>query len=184
MTAENRMARAFRLDDEGWARHANPWSGWSRFITCLPLLVLALWSRTWIGPWSAGPVLLALLWIWLNPRAFGPALDDRSWITKGVVGERFWSERGQRPVPERHQTVPHILNLTALAGLPFVVWGVVALDAWPAVLGMVLIIGGKLWYIDRMAILYEDMVQEWPHMRYRQSGPDAPSQTAPVTSES
>jgi len=34
------------------------------------------------------------------------------------------------------------------------------------VLGMVLIIGSKLWYVDRMAILYEDMVEENPDLRY------------------
>jgi hypothetical protein len=28
-------------------------------------------------------------------------------------------------------------------------------------------IGGKLWYIDRMAILYEDVVSKYPDMRYR-----------------
>ena len=166
MTAENRIARAFRLDDEGWARHANPWSGWTRFITCLPLLVLAIWSRAWLGPWSLGPIVAALLWIWLNPRAFPPARDDSAWITRGVFGERFWSERGRLPVPERHRTVPHVLNFAALAGLPFAVWGVVALDVWPAVFGMALIIGAKLWYIDRMALLYDDILRARPDLRY------------------
>ena len=162
MTAENRIARAFRLDEEGWARHANPWSGWTRFVTCLPLLVLAIWSRTWFGPWALGPVALALLWIWLNPRA----RNDSAWISRGVFGERFWSERGHGPVPGRRQTAPHVLNLAALAGLPFTVWGVAALDVWPAVFGMALTIGAKLWYIDRMALLYDEIVRERPDLRY------------------
>ena len=57
-------------------------------------------------------------------------------------------------------------------------------DVWPAVLGTVLIIGGKLWYIDRMAILYADMVRQQPDLRYGPRRPDAPSQTAPVTTQS
>lgn len=166
MTAEHYIARLFRLDDESWARHANPWSGWTRFVTCLPFLVLAFWSRTWIGSWSFGPIALALLWIWLNPRVFSPARDDTAWITRGVLGERFWSERRHRPVPYRHATVPHILSLAALMRLPFVVWGVATLDVWPAVFGMAQIIGAKLWYIDRMSLLYDDIVREMPDQRY------------------
>lgn len=52
MTVEKRIASAFGLDDDGWARHANPWSGRSRVSTTMPLLVAAIWSRAWIGYWS------------------------------------------------------------------------------------------------------------------------------------
>ena len=167
MTLESRVARAFRLDDAGWARHANPWSGWSRAITALPLLVLAVWSRAWWGWFSLVAVTAALAWIWLNPRAFGPAADDAAWITKGVLGERLWANRDQQPVPERHRVVPHVLNLAQLSGVPFLVWGLVGLQLWPTVVGVLLIAGIKLWYIDRMAILYGDMVAAQPQWRYR-----------------
>jgi hypothetical protein len=167
VTIEDRIARAFGLDDIGWARHANPWSGWTRFATCLPLLVLAIWSRAWLGYWSLIPVALALAWIWLNPRAFKPVPDDRAWISKGVFGERVWSSRHRMPVPERHRVMPNVLNIATLAGLPFLAWGLVMLEIWPTAFGLSLTIWGKLWYIDRMAILYEDMVSEHPELRYR-----------------
>lgn len=167
MTTEDHIAKAFGLDDIGWARHANPWSGWSRFVTCLPLLVLAIWSRIWLGYWSLVPVALALAWIWLNPRAFGPVPSDRAWISKGVFGERFWSNRHRLPVPERHLFMPNVLNIASLSGVPFLAWGLAGLYVWPTLLGLFLMIGGKLWYIDRMAILYEDVVLEHPDMRYR-----------------
>ncbi|MCH4894618.1 hypothetical protein GO308_16040 [Sphingomonas sp. SFZ2018-12] len=167
MTAESRVARAFGLDEVGWARHANPWSGWTRFTTCLPLLVLAIWSRVWLGWWSLAPILLALLWIWLNPRAFGPVRDDRDWIAKGVFGERLWSNRHRVAVPNRHKVMPNVLNIASLMGFPFVVWGLVTLDLWPTVFGIAVITIGKLWYIDRMAILYEDMISSHPELRYR-----------------
>lgn len=167
MTVESRIAGAFGLDDIGWARHANPWSGWTRIITCLPLLVLAIWSRAWIGYWSLVPIALALWWIWFNPRAFRPAKDDHAWITKCVLGERLWMNRRNVAIPQRHRTVPYVLNTASLSGFPFLVWGLVTLQVWPTVLGMVLISGPKLWFIDRMAILYEDMASTIPQLRYR-----------------
>jgi hypothetical protein len=38
----------FRMGEDTWERHANPWSVWSR-TTVLPVLILAAWSRVWIG---------------------------------------------------------------------------------------------------------------------------------------
>ena len=163
---EARVARAFRLDDAGWARHANPYSGWTRVVTVLPLLAVAIWSRVWWGPWSLIPVAGALAWIWLNPRSFGPAADDSAWMSKGVFGERLWSNRNRVPVPARHRRVPHVLNIAQLGGLPFLVWGLVDLLVWPTVVGMLLITGIKLWYLDRMAILYGDMTTAMPQLRY------------------
>ena len=42
------FATLFRLDDEGWERHANPWSVWTRVATW-PVLMLVLWSFHWFA---------------------------------------------------------------------------------------------------------------------------------------
>ena len=60
MTLEARIARAHGMDDDSWARHANPWSVWTR-VPILPLLALAIWSRSWIGWWAVLPVLLLVV---------------------------------------------------------------------------------------------------------------------------
>jgi hypothetical protein len=39
MDAKNAVARMFRMDDEAWRRHANPWSVWTRFAAIPPLQV-------------------------------------------------------------------------------------------------------------------------------------------------
>ena len=45
--------RLMGMSDAVWARHANLWSVYTRF-TVLPLLVMAIWSRAWIGWWVLG----------------------------------------------------------------------------------------------------------------------------------
>lgn len=164
MAFEERIAAAFGMDDETWARHSNPWSVWTR-NTVLPTLVLAVWSRAWLGRWALVPVALAVFWMWLNPRLFARPASTRSWASKAVLGERVWLNRGSIPVPEHHRRVPHLLNAFALSGVPLVVWGLAALRIWPLLLGCLAIFAGKLWFLDRMVWLYEDMKDDDP--RYR-----------------
>jgi hypothetical protein len=156
MTLERSIAGAFALDDETWRRHANPWSVASR-NTVLPILILAFWSRAGLGWYALVPVALALFWTWYNPRIFPAPRTFDSWASKAVFGERFWLNRDVVPVPVHHRTVPNILSAVAGAGMLLVVWGVYAFDPWPALFGMALVYCGKLWFLDRMAWLYEDM---------------------------
>src|SRR5687767_10226355 len=101
MAYERAMAQAFGMDEGTWARHANPWSVWTRY-TVLPLLMLAIWSRVWLGWWSIVPVLLTLLWAWLNPRLFPVPSSTNNWASMAVLGERVWMNRGKVPLPQHH----------------------------------------------------------------------------------
>jgi hypothetical protein len=163
MTLEARIARAFALDDRTWARHANPWSVWSR-TTALPLLVLAAWSRAWIGPWWYAALAVALLWTWLNPRLFAPPRSTRSWASRAVLGERVWLARRERPVPAQHRVAPNVLSAVAAFGGLLTIWGVVRLAPWPTACGMILVYAGKLWFLDRMVWLYDEASRE--HVDY------------------
>lgn len=156
MTIEKRIATAFKLDDETWLRHANPWSVWTR-NTALPLLALAIWSRVWLGWWALVPLAIAVLWTWFNPRVFPPPASTKNWASYAVFGERVWMNRQQIPVPEHHRVAPLILSGVAAAGVPFIVWGLVRLEIWPLLFGSALVYAGKLWFLDRMAWLYLDM---------------------------
>lgn len=156
MTIGKQIASFFRLEDDAWERHANPWSVWLR-TTVLPALILAAWSRVWIGWWALAPGALALLWTGLNPHLFGAPDSFDTWASKSVLGERYWVHRDETPVPKHHRSVPHVLNAVSGIGMLFVVWGVVTLDLWPTVFGGMLVYVGKLWFLDRMVWLYEDM---------------------------
>jgi hypothetical protein len=156
MTTGNRIASFFQMDENTWQRHANPWSVWSR-TTVLPVLILATWSRVWIGGWALVPGAMALLWTWLNPRLFGRPDSLDSWASKAVLGERIWINRDEVPVPPHHRTAPNVLNTISGIGMLFVLWGVVQLAIWPTLFGAILNYAGKLWFLDRMVWLYEDM---------------------------
>lgn len=156
MTLERSIARAFALDDAAWRRHANPWSVALR-NTVLPLLVLAFFSRLWLGWWALVPVVLALLWTWLNPRIFPEPVTFDHWASKAVFGERVWLNRDAVPVPARHRIVPNILSVVSGIGMLAVLWGVLVFGLWPILFGMALVYCGKLWFLDRMVWLWEDM---------------------------
>ena len=97
-TGEKRVAKFFGLTGDAWMRHANPWSVWTRF-TCVSLIALAAWSRTWIGWYCLIPVAAALLWTVFNPRLFGVPSSTRSWASRGVFGERGLRRSGDEPDP-------------------------------------------------------------------------------------
>ena len=149
--------RLMLMDDETWQRHAHPISVWSRVFLGLPLLVLAVWSRIWIGGWWLVALAAALAFVWVNPRMAPIPKHTDNWGSKAVFGERVWLNRKSVPIPAHHRVAPHVLTAVSASGIPFLVWGLYALEIWPTALGAALIYLGKMWFVDRMVWLYEDM---------------------------
>ena len=141
------------MDDEVWARHANPWSVWSRF-TVLPLFAAAIWSRVWLGWAALLPGSLVCFWAWYNPRAFSAPEDFGAWASRGVLGERIYLDRDNRKIEENHLQVAMALTLVSAVGIIPFVWGLWALDPWATIFGIALIAGGKTWFVDRMVWLH------------------------------
>lgn len=156
MALEESIAKFFKMTDEVWARHANPWSVWTRYST-MPILALAVWSRVWIGWWAFLPAVAALVWVYINPRIFNKPKTTQSWTSKGVLGERVWLNRKNIPVPQHHYKIINILTVISGIGAAICVYGLIALSIWPTVFGIVLVFLGKTWFLDRMVWLYEDM---------------------------
>ena len=63
----------------------------------------------------------------------------------------------------------HVLNVASLDRVPPHL-GARDLQPWPTIFGMVLITWAKLWYVDRMAILYDDMVNASPELVVSRAG--------------
>lgn len=153
--------RLMGMDDAVWAAHCNPWSVYSRF-SVLPLITLAIWSRLWLGWGCLVPLAFTLCWAWWNPRAFGPPRHTDSWAARGTFGERVFLNRKTLPIPAHHLTWAHVLTWVSAAGLAPWVYGLWTLEFWPTLLGLALIIGGKVWFVDRMVWVYQDMKDQDP----------------------
>jgi hypothetical protein len=143
------FARLMAMDDAAWARHANPWSGWSRLATT-PVLFLALWSHVRLGWWALLPIGLVGVWLWANPRVFPPPASRTAWMTRGVLGERLWVEGRADAGPE----VRWILALQAWLTLTGVV-GIALQAFWVGLVGLHAGAATKLWFLDRMVRVYD-----------------------------
>jgi uncharacterized protein DUF6653 len=156
-TWERRLARLFGLEGDRWMRHANPLSVWTRF-SCLSLIALAIWSREWLGWFAVIPLVLSVGWVFLNPLFFDDPRSTRNWASRGVLGERIWADRDAVDVPGQFRSrVPAIANAFSAIGLILLAYGLVVLSVLPAIAGLLMVAGGKAWYIDRMALLFDHM---------------------------
>jgi hypothetical protein len=157
LAVSSRLATAFGLTGaDAWRRHANPWSVYTR-IPIPVLLTGAIWTRAWIGWWSLVPVAAVVVWTMINPRVFAPPRSMDSWASRSVLGEKYWSARKDSPIGERHRVAPIVLSAISAAGVPFWAWGLIVLEVWITAFGLAVQMFGKLWFLDRMALLYDDV---------------------------
>jgi hypothetical protein len=147
------VAGAFRMSDDAWKCHANPWSVWTRFAA-IPLMILAIWSRVWLGWWCVVPIAAVIVWLWLNPHVFAPVESPTSWAAKGIYGEKLWLKERDR-VPPDQRRVLRLLVPVAGAGFVLLSYGLVTLEIWPTVFGASLIVLAQLWRIDRLVVFYD-----------------------------
>ncbi len=162
-TTDARLARLFGLRGDTWLRHANPVSVWTRFAV-LPLLALSIWSRDWIGWWSLVPVVLTLVFMVVNPLLFPPPRSTRNWASRGVLGERIWAARDTADIPEQFRST-NPANATyafQLAGMAALTYGLVVLDPIITVTALLLVQCAKVWFIDRMVLLFADVAPRDP----------------------
>lgn len=154
MIFEKRISRFFGLKDDEWLRHANPVSVWTRFII-LPFLSLSIWSRVWIGWYALFPILILLLWAYINPRFFKKPKTTKSWAAKSVLGEKIWANRDQIVVPDHHKSIITMLTALQLAGGVVLAIGLYKLHLWMTLCGITLM--AKMWFLDRMVWIFEEM---------------------------
>ena len=71
----------------------------------------------------------------------------------------------------RASRVPAVAQTIQVAGIAVLVYGLVRYDLLAAVTGTVLCQTAKLWYLDRMVLLFEDMKARRPEYAAWEYGP-------------
>jgi hypothetical protein len=157
MDLAKKIPSTFGLKGDAWMRHSNPASVWTRFAV-LPMLIGSIWSRKWIGRRALIPLAGSSAWMLVNPLFFKQPRSTRNWASKAVFGERIWteSERAELP-PQFNSRMPDLAALYQALGVAPLAYGLGKLEATPTVLGMLIVQGGKLWYLDRMVLLFDEM---------------------------
>ncbi|MCH9613830.1 MAG: hypothetical protein SP1CHLAM54_08390 [Chlamydiia bacterium] len=156
MGMEQALASVFKMNENTWKRHANPLSVWTRYAT-LPLLCLMIYSRIWIGYYYLPLLALGLIWLFYNPRAFPPPKTTTSWASRATFGERIWLARKTVPIPDNHRKMARNLAFCAALGKYPIIYGLIYLDVYQIIVGIILVNLFKSWFLDRMVWVYEDM---------------------------
>lgn len=144
------------MSNSDWARHANPWSVYTRFAASVPMF-FALWSVYWIGWWATLPIALMVLWTAVNPRFFKPPRSTSSWGARGVLGERAFLNREQIPIPREHHRFAIIATTFSTLFMGVALWGYIDKNFLAAFAGWHASVLAKAWFVDRTAWLWEDM---------------------------
>ena len=153
--------RLMGMQDADWRRHANPLSVWTRF-SCLPLIVLAIYARVWIGWWALPLFLLAATWTWVNPRAFPPPADFGAWASRGTLGERIFLARDRYEVAPHHVRAANILAALSAIGLLPLIYGLIVQNPWATLAGLIGVILPKVWFVDRMVWIHAELTGTTP----------------------
>jgi hypothetical protein len=74
------------------------------------------------------------------------------------LGERIWIDRKNIELPDQFQSrAPFVANAYSTIGLALLAYGLVRLDVVATVAGILIMHGGKVWYLDRAELLFSDM---------------------------
>lgn len=90
-----------------FARHANPWSAWTRWAST-PLVLVPIWTRRWSHATLVG------LWLAVNPFVFGKPRDESAWSTRAMLGEELWITRRPRDAATAVSAVTSAVALGAV----------------------------------------------------------------------
>jgi hypothetical protein len=93
---------AARIRRAIFARHCNPWSAWTRWVST-PLVLVPVWTR------RRSHAALVAAWLVINPVVFGKPVHERAWASRAMLGEEQWIVDRPRDV----STVLGVVSSTA-----------------------------------------------------------------------
>jgi hypothetical protein len=128
------------LSETTWAKHANPWSGWTR-VLAMPLIATGLYLH---NPWL---IALFFVWIIINPFIFPKPKSVNNWMSMGVLGEQLYYKDGKK-IKRDLPTLLNVLNIPIFFCFIYFGW---QQELLPMIFAGLLTMTIKFWFIDRMA---------------------------------
>jgi len=142
------------MKQKTWERHANPLSGFTRIIS-YPLVFLPLW---FLSDFLADPYpywyvavggIIVIVWFAINPRLFKKPKDYSHYLSRGVLGEKLWTE------DRKKDSISLILTLTMAPFFFVSIYSCYMQLFWETMFFAAVPFLIKLWFIDRMVFLYD-----------------------------
>ena len=135
------------LPDDAWARHSNPWSGWTRLLA-YPVLILAVYARDrWLFAGTLG-------FLAVNPVLFAePETESDAWMSRVVWAEWRWTDAGE---PLFGLGFPQVLNLLQVPVFCYNVYAAVRRRPVATVVATAATMALKLWFVNELVTATED----------------------------
>lgn len=124
-----------------FARHSNPWSAWTRWLST-PLALVPMWTRKW----SHGAAVGA--WMAVNPVVFSKPANDTAWSTRAMLGEELW-------ITERPKDVALAINTAGTVMMAASALAARKRKLVPTVVATCVQMGLVMAYWERMVRYYE-----------------------------
>lgn len=91
-----------------FARHANPWSAWTRWAST-PLVLLPVWTR------RRSHAVVVGAWLAVNPVAFPKVTEKENWATRAMLGEELWITNRPRDAAAALSALTSLVAIVAIA---------------------------------------------------------------------
>jgi hypothetical protein len=95
-----------------------------------------------------------------EPEGLPAAPLPRPLGVQGGAGREVLGGPRDRAHPFRPRQGSQAARALSALGLAVLVWGLVVLDGWMVAAGLATQMTGKIWFLDRMVWLYEDMTRD------------------------
>lgn len=123
-----------------WRRHSNPWSGGTRVLAA-PLLVYAIYAR------RRRVLAATLAFLAVNPVLFPEPDRTDNWLSRGVLAERWWYERGGSTFGRSY---PEALNVLGLPAFGLTLYAAYRRKPAATIAGTAAFVALKLLFVDAL----------------------------------
>ncbi|MDF1695779.1 MAG: hypothetical protein P1U56_08115 [Saprospiraceae bacterium] len=156
MILERKLSKLCGKKAKTLAKNTNPFNVLTQYLL-LPILIVLLWNRQWLGWIYIFPLVLIMYWLIFNP-VFPKYSSKNRWASKAILGTDIYLNRDKIPIPTHHKIVIlQFLQVIFFCGVVGSIGSAIYYSICGVTIGMTVAYLTRSWILDRMVWLYEDM---------------------------